>query len=400
MLRLWPIVRADFMREFGTPSALFIFLILPLIFTATLAGQLGSGEGNTTTPTNASIAIDVVQQDTGPLGPALVKAMEANNLAPKMVTALAGDSLGVIIPADFSARLLAGEPVSLTLQVKGTDSRTPSIRQAVGAARERLWLVVQTVRTGAAAAEKRGAFADEAAREAFIQDFMVQVIDLGQTPAAQAEIVWAGSEGSVLRNHVTDSEQASAGQLVTWVQVTLLGTSAILINEQLSGTLRRLMIMPVPGTVILGGKVLARFLLGLGQMAMLVLGGALLFNVGWSNNPPAVALVSVAFAAAISGLGLLLATIVKTPIQAGTANTGIAMAMAALGGGWWPMEITPPLYQQVVQILPTTWAMRAYTRILLHGAGIAELQTEILVLFGFAVFFFGLGLIRFRKFRV
>jgi ABC-2 type transport system permease protein len=72
------------------------------------------------------------------------------------------------------------------------------------------------------------------------------------------------------------------------------------------------------------------------------------------------------------------------------------MLMAALGGAWWPLEVTPQIYQTVVKILPTTWAMMAFNDIIVRGAGVADVLLNVAVLLGFALLFFVIGIWRFR----
>ena len=151
--------------------------------------------------------------------------------------------------------------------------------------------------------------------------------------------------------------------------------------------------------LILGGKVLATVLAGLLQIAILLVGGAVLFNVGWDRAPLAVAAISIAFALAVAGMGLLLATFVRTSGQASSAIIGLSMTMAALGGAWFPLEVTPPLYRQIVQILPSTWVMRAYEDILARGATLGDVLPSVAVLLGFAVFFTLIGILRFKRYE-
>jgi len=124
-----------------------------------------------------------------------------------------------------------------------------------------------------------------------------------------------------------------------------------------------------------------------------------LFGVNWGRDPLAVALVSFAFALAMVSLGILLATVVKTRGQANSVVVGLSMGMAALGGAWYPMEITPPLYRQVVQILPSTWAMRAYTDLLARGADVERVLPYVGVLLGFALVFALVGTLRFQHYE-
>ena len=83
-----------------------------------------------------------------------------------------------------------------------------------------------------------------------------------------------------------------------------------------------------------------------------------------------------------------------------TAVTGLttlfAMLLAALGGAWWPLEITPQSYQLAVQALPTTWAMSGFGDVIVRGQGVGGVACESAVLLGFAALFFLVGALRFR----
>jgi ABC-type Na+ efflux pump permease subunit len=90
-----------------------------------------------------------------------------------------------------------------------------------------------------------------------------------ENPAAVPEVRWP--EGTTVEaqtnDRVTSVEQGSAGQLVTWVQLTLLGAAEVLVDERMRGTLKRMLVMPASRSHILLGKLTARLALGLVQIA-------------------------------------------------------------------------------------------------------------------------------------
>ena len=98
----------------------------------------------------------------------------------------------------------------------------------------------------------------------------------------------------------------------------------------------------------------------------------------------------------VVALGTALGTFVKTEGQSSNLSIMLGMAMALLGGCWWPMELFPTGMQKVVKVLPTTWAMSAMTDITMRGHGLADILPEAGVLLAFAAVFFVVGLWRFR----
>ncbi|MGC9522727.1 MAG: ABC transporter permease [Anaerolineae bacterium] len=400
--RLAALIRTEFLNEFSSRASLVFFLVLPVLFTAAvgagLSGTRGSGEQD---PGEARIPIYVTLEDEGPLVEAFLAVLMEVNLEPERVDALPEEGFGLEVPADFSAQLLDDGTASLVLHTLSNSSASPAVEQAVMAARGRVGGAALVARMGLDQAREAGVVEtpDEARR--FYHEVLDETLAATARPPARPEIRWP--EGVVVgetRDMTTSAEQASAGQIVTWVQITLLGAAEVLVSERLGGTLRRMLVMPVTRATLLGGKLLARLLLGLVQIALLLVIGALVFGVGWGRNPVGVALVSLAFACATVSLGILVATFVRTRGQANSIVVGMSMALAALGGAWFPLEVTPPLYRQVVQFLPSTWAMRAYTALLARNASVSEILPHTAVLGVFALVFATAGVVRFVRYRL
>lgn len=401
MYRLWGIIRTEFLRRFDGPTAWVFFLLLPFLFTAAVgAGLRGMMDPSEAPPEEVRITLAVIRHNEGPLVDALFAALEGVNFNLDIVETFPDDVYGLIIPADFSDRLLTGEKVELTLHIRSDSSNTPAVEQAVQAAIGRVGGAALVAQNGVAQARDAGlAAADEEA--ALFADLLLDTLAAVETPAAVAKVVWP--EGVTLatdtRDMANSAEHASAGQLVTWVQITLLSAVEVLVDERLRGTLKRMLVMPTSRALILGGKVLATVLAGLLQIAILLIGGAVVFNVGWDKAPLAVTAISVTFALAVAGMGLLVATFVKTAGQASSVVTGLAMTTAALGGAWFPLEVTPPLFRQIVQVLPATWAVRAYEDILARSATLVDVLPTVGVLLGFAVLFTVIGVLRFNRYE-
>jgi ABC-2 type transport system permease protein len=399
MRKLWALVRTEFLREFSSPVTLIFFLVLPLVFTAAVSAGL-SGMGGDEAPKEVTIPIYVVNEDQGTLSDALLDTLGTTNLAPEAAESLPANAFALQIPADFSAQILEGEPVTLTLQTRG-DRGSPAVEQAVQAAQSRLSGAIDVARIGLEQARAIEDFESPEAEAALFRSLLEDALAAAEDPPAVPQVVWAG--GAELEDPslamATNTEQASAGQIVTWVQITLLGAAEVLVDERMRGTLRRLLVVPATRAGILAGKLVSRLLLGLTQIAILLVGGALLFGVDWGRDPIAVAAVSLAFALATVSLGLLVATFVRTRGQASSVVVGLSMALAAMGGAWFPLEVTPPLYRQLVKALPSTWAMQAYTDLLARGSNLGDVLLEVGVLVGFAVVFIVLGLLRFREYE-
>lgn len=168
--------------------------------------------------------------------------------------------------------------------------------------------------------------------------------------------------------------------------------SEVFVSERLGGTLRRLMITPNRKGVIIGGKTLGRFILGMIQMVILVGFGALVLKVNWGSDPLALAVMLVAFGLAGTAFGVMLGAFARTRNQAGSLSVMFSMLLSALGGAWWPLEITPAVYQSTVKVLPTTWAMTGLTDVIVRGKGVVQILPTAGILLGFALLFFVIGI--------
>ncbi len=234
-------------------------------------------------------------------------------------------------------------------------------------------------------------FAGDAARAAFFDGALEAAgVALAAQPDRVAYTVLSGG------NVYDQSTQASAGQLITWVFIPLLGASGLFAAERTLGTLRRLMVSPTRRSTFLTGAISGQFLMALVQMGILVVFGVLVLQVPWGQEPAALIVILVTFALAGVALGTAMGAFVKTESQASNLSIMIGMSMALLGGCWWPMELFPPAMQQIVKVLPTTWAMEAMTDITIRGQGLSDVLPNAAVLLGFAVVFFIIGVRRFR----
>jgi ABC-2 type transport system permease protein len=79
-----------------------------------------------------------------------------------------------------------------------------------------------------------------------------------------------------------------------------------------------------------------------------------------------------------------------------TLSIMMGMIMALMGGCWYPLELFPTVVQNIVKILPTTWAMQGLLTLVLRGGGLIDILPAAGVLLGFAAIFFSIGVMRFR----
>jgi ABC-2 type transport system permease protein len=389
----------DIKIEFSDRSALLFFLILPLIFTAILGASFG---GNGDPNADNRWLVPVVDLDGTNLSTELFVELEKSEVVRPEIYAqdeaeqLLNDgevAAILVIHPDFEDEALSGKPVNLELIKSPNDPNVVAIEQAIFTVIGKVGNTVAIAVTAVEAAELARPFENDAARQAYFIESLLMAQEAMATPIARSEITTAPEAP---RSNFTSFELSSAGQLVTWTLITLLGASEVFVNERIGGTLRRLLSTPSRKSTVLSGKIGGRLSMGLLQMAVLIIAGALLFKVNWGNSPLALAMVVISFGLAAVALGVMLGAFAKTRSQAGNLTVMLSMTMAALGGAWWQLEVTPPLYQKVVHILPSTWAMKGFNEVIVKGSGPMEVLPIALVLLGFAAFFFLVGVRRLR----
>ncbi len=390
MRKLLRIAWTDARIEFAERSTLLYFFILPMIFMVVLSFAFSTGGGQVQFP------LLLVDEDGSSLSALVRRHLEQQenvhlSLVPDRAAAMrrfeAGDApMLAVIPAGFGERLAAGESVEIGVRVDEKDNRAIALRQALRAA---LAVAQQSVAVARAGQDLVQAYGGSLAQDQVVETIAEHVDKM----PLRVEV---RSAGTATPDIPSASQQSAAGQLVTWGLITFLTASSVLLYERDAGTLARLFSTPTPRGLVLGGKVLSRFLMGMVQMAVLVVFGWLALGVDWGRSPLALAATLVAFGFMGVSMGVFLATVVRTSQAASALSIFLSMTLAALGGAWWPLEITPEAYQRAAQIFPTAWAMRAFNGIFLRSAGLVDVLPAVGVLTAFGLAFLALGLWRIR----
>lgn len=147
----------------------------------------------------------------------------------------------------------------------------------------------------------------------------------------------------------------------------------------------RTMTQPVPRLVLILGKSISPFLLGMLQQVLLIGGGLLLLDLSVSGSWLVLGLAMVLNIAVMVGIGTLLAALTSTPMQLGQLSYLFMILGGALGGALVPFEDLPGWARIIGQVLPQRHAVRAMRAVLETGAGFAELGESLLVLIAYTV---------------
>ena len=205
------------------------------------------------------------------------------------------------------------------------------------------------------------------------------------------------------QSSTTDTKEPSSfiqyvpGFAVMFLLLTCVEVGSVsLLKEQESGTLRRLVTAPISRSEIIGGKIASIFIRGFIQLSILLLFGQVVFDLNLGSSIAAIIILITAVTLAGTGLGMLVAVLVKTKDQASSVSTMLVLTMSALGGSWWPLNIQPPFMQDLAHFTITAWAMDGFYELLIFDTGLSGIMEEVGVLLLMSVVFFWIATTRFK----
>jgi ABC-2 type transport system permease protein len=418
--------RKDLKVLFKDRGQLAVVFALPLLFSL-LYGGIAANRSESESPGGESglvINAYLVNGDQGPygaqveealrgIGPLRLHALRSVDVADEKV-ADGQAAAAIIIPADFSAQLDANQPVGV--QLLKDPAQQAEARAVAGILNNALTelSVMAEIQYGIRAVfEKTGALegvAPEVARAAQAQTMgaiWTGVQEIRQSPAITVQ-------SQNLAGEVTEISYGAAASAFftpsfsTMFAFFLIGVMAeSIVREKEAGSFRRLLAAPVHRGTIVAGKMLA--FVGVVYLQMLLVFGVsnALFGMPLGDSPLGLLALTLALALAATGLGLLLGSIARTSKQAGIIGmllgfvlllaSGLLGLAPSLSGNQADLGLpTEGLQYYVSQLTPHIHAVEGYVKLILEGAGVVDVLPNILILLGFGVVFFLIGVWRFK----
>lgn len=299
-------------------------------------------------------------------------------------------------PADFSEGLATGSGATLKIVVNADAVNTSMALAGLASSIAGQANSNQVaVRSAVALMEKQMlAGGGDAAGWSRIQQVVTQL----STPQGQGsgQQVAFNVEKAGPANQPPSGNWLVPGYLVMFVFFASAVSAEGIVAEKETQTLERLMAGGTRRSSMLGGKFLFSLLRGTAQVIILWAVGVLAFDVDMGLAPAAVVAISFLTVVMASAFGVMLATVVKTRRAAGAAATTTSIALAPIGGCWWPLFITPLWMQFMSKATPHAWATTGFNKLLIFGASFTDVLPEMLALLAFAVAFGAIALVRFR----
>ncbi len=387
-------------------EALALLFAMPVFFIVVMSYAL-EGVFEAGTP-QRPIEVVLVNQDAGPLAGRIadgVKAMEGirvvDEIAGEAVTRdgagrLVGEGahpLALIFEADFSesvARYVTSggsKPPRILFVLDPATSRqlVAPLKGAIGA------MIAGRIATARQLYRLESRF--PAPGEPAAGDLAGMGFDLAEeAPALSLEII-APQAAAAVRPRAT--EQNVPAYTIFGVFFIVLPLAGGFMRERSEGTFQRILAAPISKSTLLAGKLLPYYLVNLVQIGLMFSVGVFLFGIHL-GQVRALALVSLALAAAANGLGLMVAALGRTEAQIGAMGVFFAVVLSALGGMMVPTFVMPAFMKTLSLLTPHAWALSGYHDVMLRGFGVAKVLKPSAVLLGFAALFYLVALLRFR----
>ena len=349
------LARTDAWRLLRTRETLLWTFVMPIMFFYFI-GMVNNGGSADTRDTLAVSAAP----DSGFLADELIRRLAAHDyriVKPATRESFLTYSRRLEIPAGFTDSVLAGTAMKIEFARTGEG-------QEADYDRVRLTRATYGVLADLVVATRGGG---QASAEAF------RALD-AEPRTLQLNVRMAG------RRLVPPSgyDQAVPGTMVMFTLTVLLTAGAMSLTlERNSGVLRRLAYSPISRGSVVAGKWAARMALGAIQISVAMFTGRLLFHVHWGPNAPMVFATMLAYGSLAATLAMLLGNFARSVTQVMGLGIITSSVLAALGGCWWPIEITPLWAQRLAMFLPTGWTMAAVHKLVNYGDGPASVLPHV-----------------------
>jgi ABC-type multidrug transport system permease subunit len=283
--------------------------------------------------------------------------------------------VGVVIPADYSERLLRGEQASIEVLVDGSDSQVATTAlNTVNLLATHLSLL-------------RGRAVGETMQAAAARD-----------PFGRIALPIDVRPRLLYNPNLESSHFFVPGLVAIILQLVLLFlTSFSIVREREQGTLEQLFVTPVGRAGLMFGKLMPYALMGTGALLFVLVLMVGVFRVPIHGNLFLLLALSALFIVTALGLGLLVSTVAKTQVQAIQLAFLVMMPSVLLSGFMFPRAEMPlPIYL-VGFVLPVTYFLEIVRGVVLRNADAIDLWPHIAGLAGCCTVILTLAMARFHK---
>ena len=272
----------------------------------------------------------------------------------------------LVIPGDFSQRVVRGERPALLLAVDATD---PS---ASGNA-------IAALNVLAAQALRHDLTGPLRALQTAPPPFELRIHKRYNPEGLSRYNIVPGLIGTILT--------------MTMVMFTSLGMT----RERERGTMENLLATPVRPSEVMVGKILPYVVIGYLQLGVVLLAAFFLFEVPMVGSFALLMAMIGVFIIANLGVGFTFSTVARNQLQAVQMTFFFFLPSMLLSGFMFPFRAMPVWAQWIGEVLPLTHFLRIVRGILLKGSTAAQLLPELWPLLAFLFVAGAIALKRYRQ---
>jgi len=269
----------------------------------------------------------------------------------------------LVIPADFSAEISAGQQASLILI---TDQSNPQVSASVTAT---LNALVSSMAAQLAAQNVAALVPNLPNPQQLVAPFTIQ------------------TEGIIPGNPNYFEFVAPGIMAMTIMFAAMTGLAGSVSRERELGTLDGIISAPISRLSIILGKSFAQVVRGLLQAVLALILTVVLFGVVVHGSYGLLALLLLLTVFSFIGIGVMISALASQQETAMTIMMTLTFPMLFLSGALFPIQQMPAAMQVISKGLPLTYAVEALRKCMVLGTGISGMMTEIWVMVGFGVVF-------------
>jgi ABC-2 type transport system permease protein len=278
---------------------------------------------------------------------------------------------GIVIPSNFTASILSGEQGTLIIV---TDQSNPQISATI-----------QAVLSGVF--DQMGT-----------QLALHKVQPLNATnPLAVVKPYNVQTEGVVSGNPSYFDFIAPGIMAMTVMMSVMTGLPVAISQEKEVGTLDGMMVAPINRLSIILGKTLGQTARGLIQGVIILALAVGLFGVTIQGSIFLVFGLLLLGVFSFVGIGIVITSFAKDQETATMLMMTLMFPMMFLSGVFFPIQQMPWYMQDISKVLPLTYAAQALRKVMVLGAGIPAISTELTVLMVFGVVMTAIAVPVFRR---
>jgi ABC-2 type transport system permease protein len=184
---------------------------------------------------------------------------------------------------------------------------------------------------------------------------------------------------------------------MTVMMSVMTGLPVAISQEKEIGTMDGMMVAPINRLSIILGKTLGQVVRGLLQGIIILALAVGLFGVTIHGNILLVFALLLLGIFSFVGLGIVITSFTKDQETAQMLMMTIMFPMMFLSGVFFPTQTMPWYMQDISKFLPLTYASDSLRKVMVLGAGIPEISTELVILIVFGVIMTAIAVPVFRR---